>query len=57
MLDCITQREMGMGEGELVVALDLTRAKVNYHLTVLRNADLIAQPDEAGGRYVAVVRP
>ncbi len=53
MLGCITQRGSGMGEGELADALGLTRAKVKYHLTVLRNADLIAPAEQAPDRYVA----
>jgi len=57
MLDCIKQRKTGVSEGELADALGLSRAKVRYHLTVLRNAELVERPDSAGGRYVAVVKP
>lgn len=55
-------RKMGLGEkgadeAELADALGLTRAKVKYHLTVLRDADLIAHTDGprpgVPGRYVA----
>ncbi len=56
MLDCIARREAGMGEGELADALGLARAKVKYHLTVLRNADLVAQA-QGDGRYIAVGGP
>lgn len=53
ILGCITQRGTGIGEGELADVLGLTRAKVKYHLTVLRNADLVAPVDHAPDRYVA----
>ncbi len=55
MFDCIAQRGTGIGEGELVEVLGLTHAKVAYHLTVLRNADLIAPADQTPDRYVAAV--
>jgi DNA-binding transcriptional ArsR family regulator len=41
---------MGSGEGvsesELADVLDLGRARLKYHLTVLRNADLIAEIED-----------
>ena len=57
-------QKMGVGtqgadEFEMAVALGLTRPKVRYHLTVLRDANLIAhmsnsKPD-APDRYMAAV--
>jgi predicted ArsR family transcriptional regulator len=57
MLDCITQRGAGIGEAELAEALGLPAVKVRYHLTVLRNADLVAYLEETAGRYVAAASP
>jgi DNA-binding IclR family transcriptional regulator len=57
MLAHITQKQAGADVTELTAALDLIPAKTEYHLMVLHNADLIAQTDEASGRYVAVVGP
>lgn len=57
MLTRITQAGVGMDAAELAEALDLTVAKVRYHLLVLHKADLIAPTDEADDRYVAVMGP
>ena len=57
MLAHITQKGAGADAPELARALGLTRAKAKYHLLVLDKADLIAETDEAAGRYVAVVGP
>jgi DNA-binding transcriptional ArsR family regulator len=38
----------GTGESELADFLGLTIAKVGYHLTVLRDADLILHADDSG---------
>lgn len=54
MLARITEAGVGMNAAELAGALDLTLAKVRYHLLVLYRADLIAPTDE---RYVAVPGP
>ncbi len=35
-----------MSEGDLAMLLDLGEAKVTYHLTVLRNADLVVQTED-----------
>jgi DNA-binding transcriptional ArsR family regulator len=57
ILGCLVQKE-GADAGELADSLDLATAQVEYHLTVLRDADLISPTDglrsEAAGRYVAV---
>jgi DNA-binding transcriptional ArsR family regulator len=51
--------ERGASEFELAVALGMAGAKVKYHLTVLRDADLISHTDDfipgAPDRYMAVV--
>ena len=51
--------EQGAGEFELAVDLGMASAKVKYHLTVLRDADLISHTDDfipgVPDRYMAVV--
>jgi predicted transcriptional regulator len=52
-------RQGGAGEGELTKALDLTAPRAKYHLTVLHDADLIAQVQggDHGYSYVAATSP
>jgi len=40
----------GTSERELAGALGLSEAKIKYHLTVLRGADLVMQVDDDQGR-------
>jgi DNA-binding MarR family transcriptional regulator len=51
------KRDAGTGEAELADALDLSLAKVKYHLLVLCEADLIAHVEDrestAAERYIA----
>jgi DNA-binding transcriptional ArsR family regulator len=53
----LMQKDEGTDEDELARFLDLTIAKVRYHLMVLRDADLISRADERGPstseRYLA----
>lgn len=46
-----------MSEGDLARVLDIGEAKVKYHLTVLRDAELVMQVEEGQGQgehaYVA----
>ena len=53
MLAQITGSGFGAGARELAEALGLPVVKVDYHLLVLHNADLIAPTGDAG-RYIAI---
>lgn len=56
ILGCLTKKEAGTSEEELIEALGLTPSRVRYHLAVLQSADLIAHVDRASGaldQYVA----
>ena len=55
MLACITRKGTGSDAAELAEALGISTAKARYHLTVLRNAELVEQVDDAVGQYVAIL--
>jgi DNA-binding transcriptional ArsR family regulator len=55
-------REGGADEAELAEALSLTAPVVSYHLTVLRDADLIVRVEDgdhgqSGHSYIAATSP